>query len=86
MVLREHIVITDTKILELLQKYDTEHTYTVTQEEFSTALQVHVRHGAHVHRHTGSFLQHCRYMYVTAHVNGALALSASVVCLVLSSV
>ena len=40
MVLREHIVITDTKILELLQKYDTEHTYTVTQEEFSTALQV----------------------------------------------
>ena len=56
MVLREHIVITDTKILELLQKYDTEHTYTVTQEEFSTALQVHVRHGAHVHRHTGRVL------------------------------
>ena len=40
MVLREHIVISDARILELLQKYDTEHTYTVTKEEFSTALQV----------------------------------------------
>lgn len=40
MVLREHIVISDAKILELLQKYDVEHSYTVTKEEFSTALQV----------------------------------------------
>ena len=39
-VLREHIVINDTKIVDILRGYDPEETYHVTKDQFAKACQV----------------------------------------------
>ena len=39
-VLREHIVVNDFRILDILQKYDTDDSHSVTPEEFTLALEV----------------------------------------------
>lgn len=39
-ILREHIIVNDFRILEILQKLDTENCLSVTPEQFATALDV----------------------------------------------
>ena len=40
LVLKEHIVVNDIRILDILKEYDTEQTYSVSQNEFASALEV----------------------------------------------
>jgi hypothetical protein len=40
LILREHIVVNDTRIFDILKRYDEQETYSVEPEQFAAALQV----------------------------------------------
>ena len=43
LILREHIVVNDTRIFDILKRYDDAETYSVEPQQFASALQVNMR-------------------------------------------
>ena len=62
-ILQEHIIVNDVRLVDILKRYDPTGAFSVTPEDFMAALEV--RLSSHCHDHARSFATHCSFLLLS---------------------